>query len=214
MKFLMAFALLGAARAQTVPIDVSFTLLDMKDPYNPPYPPLAGETVRLVLGETPDWQNPDAGHKFVTDEKGEAHFTMNGLLDPVWRWRNIGFTPLSMPVKGEHMKIGVELLHTIPVEGGSDFTARWLLTMDLDGFKGQSATVGFMGIYTPDAQGRFTKALVRQGSNEAWKVPAMNDKIMWGMSYEVANFLLSPDPNDPKKRTLQYGFKRRARPPK
>src|SRR5580658_5128513 len=117
MKLLVPLLFCLMAGAQTVPIGVDFTLLDVKDPYNPPYPPLAGETVRLVLGQSPDWQNPDAGHKFVTDEKGEAHFTMDGLLDPVWRWRNVGFTPLSMPVKGEHMKIGVELLHTIPVEG-------------------------------------------------------------------------------------------------
>ena len=54
----------------------------MKDPYTSTYPPLAGEAVRLVLGEGANWQNPDAGRKFLTDEKGEAHFTMDGLMDP------------------------------------------------------------------------------------------------------------------------------------
>ena len=69
------------ASAQTVPNDVKFTLLDVKDPYATPFPPLAGATVRLVLGESPNWRHPDAGHKFVTDAKGEAHFTMDGLID-------------------------------------------------------------------------------------------------------------------------------------
>ncbi len=201
------------ARAQTVPINVDFTLLDVVDAYKTPYPPLAGETVRLVLGESRDWQNPDAGHKFVTDEKGEAHFTMNALIDPRWRWRNIGFTPLSMPVRSDHLKLGVELAHKFPLEKDGPVKAfRWLLTMDLDCFpNGQCSTVGFMGIYTPDAQGRFTKPLVRQGGTESWKVPELNDKVIFGMSYEVADFLMSRDSEDPKKRTLSLAIKRLPR---
>jgi hypothetical protein len=194
------------ARAQTVPIRVDFTFLDAKDPYATPYPPLAGETVRLVLGESPTWQNPDAGHKFVTDEKGEAHFTMDGLIDPRWQWKGIALTPFSIPVRSEHTKIGVELERKIEQK-----TFRWLLTLDLDCYGGPCSTVGFMGIYTPDAQGRFTKALARQGGTESWKVPELNDKVIWGMGYQVADFLMSPDENDPKQRTLRLAIKRLPR---
>jgi hypothetical protein len=202
------------ARAQTVPINVDFTFLDVIDNYQVPYPPLPGEPVRLVLGETPDWQNPDAGHKFVTDEKGEAHFNMNALIDARWQSRNIGFTPFSMPVRSDHMKISVELAHKFPLEqNGPAKIFRWLLTMDLDCFRGGGpcSTVGFMGIYTPDAQGRFTKALVRQGGTESWKVPELNGNVIYGMSYQVADFLMSKDADDPNKRTLRLGIKRLPR---
>ena len=202
------------ASGQTVPIDVKFTLLDVKDPYATPFPPLAGATVRLVLGESPNWQHPDAGHKFVTDAKGEAHFTMDGLIDTRWRSRNIGFTPFSMPSRADHMKIAVELEHNFPPEKEGPLKVfRWVLTMDLDCFRGQCSTVGFMGIYTPDAQGRFTKPLARQGGTESWKVPELNDRVIWGMSYQVADFTMSPDPDDPKKRTLSFAIKRLYRQP-
>jgi hypothetical protein len=68
-----------------------------------------------------------------------------------------------------------------------------------------------MGIYPPDAQGRFTTALVRQAGNEAWKVPALKDQVIWGMEYEVADFTMSPDTADPKARTLRLAFKRSPR---
>ena len=82
------------ASAQTVPIEVRFRLLDATDPYAE-LPPLAGAKVRLVLGQSPDWQKAEAGRRFVTDAKGEAHFTMDGFVDTRRQSRNIGFTPLS-----------------------------------------------------------------------------------------------------------------------
>src|SRR5260370_37759548 len=135
MKSLLTFALCSAwfvmASAHTVPIDGKFTLLDVKDPYATPSPPLAGATVRLVLGESPNWQHPDAGHKLVTDAKGEAHFTIDGLIDTRWRSRNIGFTPFSMPSRADHMKIAVELEHNFPPENGGPLkVCRWFLTTD------------------------------------------------------------------------------------
>jgi hypothetical protein len=104
----------------------------------------------------------------------------------------------------------VELEHKFPLEKeGALKSFRWLLTMDLDCFRdGQCSTVGFMAIHTPDAQGRFTKPLARQAGTESWKVPELNDKVIWGMSYQVADFLMSTDENDPKKRTLKFAIKR------
>src|ERR1700729_3524003 len=100
MRVILCFTWCLMASAQTVPVDVHFTLLGMKDNYAPPHP-LPGETVRLVLGAGPDWQNPSAGRKFVTDEQGEARFTMDALIDTRWRSRNIGFTPFSMPTRAD-----------------------------------------------------------------------------------------------------------------
>lgn len=207
---ILCLAWASTASAQVTPINVQFKLISMKDNYDADPAPVVGETVRLVLGEKSDWQNADAGRKFVTDKKGEAHFVMDGLIDSRSRSRNIGFTPFSSWSKAEHMKIAVELEHKYPLEkDGPPKSFRWLLTMDLDCFKdGQCSTVGFMGIYTPDAQGRFTRALVRQGGTESWAVPELNGKVIWGMSYQVADFMLSPDENDPKRRTLKFAIKR------
>lgn len=203
------------ASAQIIPIDVQFQLVGMKDNYDAAPAPLAGETVRLILGEGADWQSPNAGHKFVTDQKGEARFTMDAPIDTRWRSRNVGFTPFSMPVRADHLKIAVELEHWFPLEKNGPLKSfRWLLTMDLDCFHdGPCSTVGFMGIYTPDAQGRFTRALARVAGTESWKVPELNDQVIWGMSYQVADFLMNVDENDPKRRTLRFAIKRLARQP-
>lgn len=218
MRFFSALVLFFgcacAASAQTTPVDVQFKLIGMTDNYDADPPPLPGETVRLILGETPDWQSPNAGHRFVTDSKGEARFTMDVPLDSRIRSRNIGFTPFSSYSRSEHMKIAVELKHELPVDQtGATKTFRWLLTMDVDCFKGGTcSTNDFMTIVTPDAQGRFTKTLARQSGSEAWLVPELGNKVMWGMSYKAADFMLSADENDPKKRTLRFVVKRLPRP--
>jgi hypothetical protein len=187
-------------------------LYDVKDAYGPQDAPLPGAKVRLVLGATPDWQSPGAGHSFVTDEKGEAHFTMPGLIDKQWISQNVGFTPFSIPVRTEHMQIAVELDHELPLETGVK-TVRWVLTMDLNCEKGgRCSTSDFMGIYTPDAKGNFSKPLVRQGGQEAWAVPELHGMILRGMSYQCARFLMSADENDPNKRTLELALKRMPRP--
>jgi len=203
-----------ATSTQATPVDVQFKLIGTTDNFDADPPPVVGETVRLVLGETPDWQNPGAGRQFVTDSKGEARFTMDVPLDSRIRSRNIGFTPFSSYSRSEHMKIAVELKHELPVDtGGATRSFRWLLTMDVDCFKGGTCSSNdFMTIVTPDAQGRFTKTLARQGGNEAWLVPELGNKVMWGMSYKAVDFMLSTDENDPKKRTLRFVVKRLPRP--
>ena len=51
----------------------------------------------------------------------------------------------------------------------------------------------------------------RQAGTESWKVPELNDQVIWGMSYQVADFMLGTDEKDPKKRTLKFAIKRLAR---
>jgi hypothetical protein len=196
----------------TVPISVTFKLLEEKNAY-PPEEPIPGAEVRLVLGSTPDWQNPDAGHRFVTDSKGEAHFEMHGLIDRRTQSRNIGFTPFSLPSRTDHMLIGVELEHVFPFANNAPSKIlRWLLTMDLDRFKDdQCRTVGFMSIFTQDADGKFTKPLQRQGGEDAWIVPELNNQVVWGMFYKVANFGLSALDKTTGKRTLTFAVKRLRR---
>jgi len=75
---------------------------------------IPGEKVRLILGDAPAWQNATAGHALVTDEKGEAVFTMDVKLDKTFIWQNAGFTPFSLPVRAEHLQISVELPPSFP----------------------------------------------------------------------------------------------------
>jgi hypothetical protein len=63
--YLMAFTLFSA-KGQPVALDVSFKMIDVENR------PLPGVPVRLVFGAGADWQSPNAGHRFVTDAKGEA----------------------------------------------------------------------------------------------------------------------------------------------
>ena len=134
-------------------------------------------------------------------------------IDSRIRSRNIGFTPFSAPSRAEHLKVAVELEHPFPADGnGPARSFRWLLTMDLDCFSnGECRTDGFMNIYTPDAQGRFSRQLVREGSGEAWKVPELGNQVMRGMRYQVADFLMTVDEKDPQRRTLQFAVKRLPR---
>lgn len=205
----MCFTCCVMAAAQPVPVDVRFKMLDIKDPYGVPYPPVPGAKVRLVLGEDANWQKPDAGHTFVTGPDGEARFTMQTQLDNRWQSRNVGFTPIRIPGRTEHLRIGVELDHEFP---GIEKVFRWLLTMDVDCFRdGTCSTVGFMGIYTPDERGNFTKPLPRVGSTESWKVEQLGGQVMWGMTYDAADFLLSTVEGAPGRRSLSFAVKKRTR---
>lgn len=56
------------AKAQLVALDVAFKLTDLDSK------PLPGVPVRIVFGSEKDWRAPGAGHKIVTDAKGEARF--------------------------------------------------------------------------------------------------------------------------------------------
>ncbi len=201
------------ASAKTVPIEVKFTMWDPKVPYDykSPTSPVVGAPVRLVLGELPGWNRSSAGHRFVTDSRGEARFTMDGFIESRIRWRNVGFTPFALPSRSDHLFIAVELEHEIPVdEAVPPKVFHWMLTMDLDRFAdAQCSTVGFTHIYTPDAEGDFTNILPWSG--DFWQVPELGGKIV-GMNYKVVNFGLDPDDDDPNKRTLTLTLERRHRP--
>jgi hypothetical protein len=194
------------ARAQT-PVEVHFQLISMGSHSDTGIP---GEKVRLILGDAPGWQNATAGHAFVTDEKGEAVFTMDAKIDKIFKWQNVGFTPIRVPVRAEHLQIGVELPHRFPLENGGFADFRWVLTMDVDRLLSRSSTgtVGFMGIYTPDEHGNFTKPLRRDGTQDAWFVPALNNRVIRGLRYNAVDWSLLEDEKNPNRRMLNFAVKR------
>src|SRR5437899_12390698 len=64
-----------SANAQPVTLDVTFKLTDLENR------PLPNVPARLVFGSDPDWRGAATGKRFVTDAKGEAHFTANVTFD-------------------------------------------------------------------------------------------------------------------------------------
>lgn len=208
MKYLLMAFTLFSAKAQPVPLDVSFKMIDVENK------PLASVPVRLVFGAGPDWQNPNAGNRFLTDANGQARFTTNVIIEKRWQSKNVGFTPLSVPIRTDHVMVAAELEQKIPVDTEGYRSFQVLLTMDIDcSGDGQCSTHDFTAIYLPDATGRFTRRPERFQSYEAWKIEEFGGKVMWGIGYRAADFTMETYPGHPDgKRTLQLAFKRQPLP--
>jgi len=152
-----ALVLMRGSRA-AVPIEVEFKLTDNDNH------PLVGVPVRLVFGSG-DWRAPDAGVRVVTGQDGTARFTTQALIDRRWRFYNIGFTPLSMPVRGDHIAIAAELTFVVPKRDGGDTEHRWLYTAHVDRLPdGDCSTDDLDAVYEGGPDGRFTKLV---GANAA-----------------------------------------------
>jgi hypothetical protein len=203
LGFLFSVIQLSPSFAQTVNIDVDFALTPYVDSMNKPLGPLdklTGVPVRVILGESPGWQDPDAGHRFVTDSTGQARFTTKGIVDRRWKSVNVGMTGLSIPKRSDHMRIAVELEQLIPTAGGKYDRFQWLHLMDIDCISGDNcSTSDFTGIYTRDANGRFTRRA--DYSNDGLKLPELGGMVLGGPGYKVADFFLST--TDPAKKTWQ-----------
>lgn len=147
--------------AQTVQMDVEFKVTDRE------HRPLAGRPVRLVLGEK-NYPDPQSGHRFVTDAKGEARFTTPAVLERQTTSTNFGITPIRIPRRVDYLAIGVELEHVVPMDG-QQVTVHWLYGMDIKRFaNGQCSSYGIMKIFDRDAQGRFTKLGVLK-NQDGWR---------------------------------------------
>jgi hypothetical protein len=68
-----------------VTLEVHFKLTDLE------YHPLPGAAVRLVFGVQPEWQDPDAGRRFVTDANGEHRFRTAAVIDQRLRKKPTNF---------------------------------------------------------------------------------------------------------------------------
>jgi len=176
-----------AAAAGTVPLEVEFKLTDID------YKPLAGVPLRLVLGAE-DWQAPDAGVRVVTAQDGTARFTTQAVVDRRWRFSNIGFTPLRMPFRSDHIWIAAEMAYAIPKRGGGDDTVHhWLYTADIDRDPGGDCSTDDLDkVYETGADGRFTKLVGSNGAGPNFHF-LVDGLILGTAGYKLWEFMLSPD---------------------
>jgi hypothetical protein len=178
--------LIGAAPGEPVPLDVELKFTDEN------YRPLPGERIRLVFG-LKDWQAPDAGVRIVTAQDGTAQFAMQALVDRRWIFVNIGFTPLSMALRADHVAIALELPFVMPQRQGDDMVHRWLYTADIDRLSGGDCRTDDLDkVYEAGPDGKFTKLV---GTNAAgpnfdglvdgWRLSSAGYKL-WDFSLEPA----------------------------
>jgi hypothetical protein len=190
--------------AQPLPLDLSFQLTDLE------YKPLPGQTVRLILGEGQDWQNPAAGNRFVTDAEGKAQYTTNVAIDRSWRWVNVGFTPFSLPARTDHLQILAELVTVVPAEGKDEaISFNILYRMDVYRFKsGDCSHNGITSMYVPDAAGRFTVRVPPNGL----RVPNSGGMVLSGEGYTPWDEMLEPAAYPTHGWKLKLAFKRQNTP--
>jgi len=204
--------LVARAAGGTVPLDVELKVTD-KD-----YHPLAGVPVRLVFG-LPDWEAPDAGIRVVTGDDGTVKFTTEAVIERRWSSSNIGFTPLRMPFRADHLRLAVELTFTVPKRDGGDADHHLLYTADIDRLPdGDCSTDDLDKVYEAGADGRFTKLV---GSNAAgpnfdglidgWRLSSAGYR-MWNSMLEPAEAAASGDNTAPKAWKLQLGLMRYPKP--
>jgi hypothetical protein len=187
----LVFVLLRNASARTAAsLDVEFKLTDDQ------YQPLAGVPLRLVLGVA-DWQAPEAGLRIVTAPDGTARFTTQALVDRRWQFFNIGFTPLSMPVRTDHIAVAAELAFALPKRDGEDTIYHWLYTADIDRLPdGDCSTDDLDEVYEAAPDGRFTKLI---GSNAAGPnfETQVDGWLLSSAGYKLWDFQLTPKEDAP-----------------
>ncbi len=179
--------------SRTATIDVDFKLIEFEKPDHP----LAGVPIRLVLGKVRNWQSPSAGHSFVTDEQGAAHFSVEGIVDRVWTMVPYAMTGLSIPQRADHIFIAAELEQVIPTVAGEYRHFQWLHTMEIHRYSSDlCGTSGISDVYTRDARGWFTVRAKR--ASTPWgpgglQLPELNGMELGAPSYKTTGLFLSPE---------------------
>jgi hypothetical protein len=200
MKYVFAFLSTLSLYGQTVMVDVDFKLTELEAPDRR----LAGVPVRLVLGQGSDWQGPNAGHRFVTDAKGEARFSAEGLVDRRWRMVPYAMTGLSFPKRADHITIAAELEQLIPTASGQYNHFQWLYTLDIDCYTASDcASSDITAVYSRDAKGWFTRQgepVPDQYAPPGLKMPELGAMVLTGPGYKAADFFLSPADADPDRK--------------
>lgn len=168
----------STARAETTTaIDVQLTLLAADGG------PLAGSPLRLVLANSPGWQDALAGTRLACDEHGIVRWSTRGPVEH--RQHKLPtnfFTQLVSPAqKTDHFAIAAQL----PFLGRD-----WLFVAGVDHFaNGTSAQVDGLRVYGADAAGTYSVAVQRD--NAGWHFPG----VAWPVSdpgYQVANLSAAP----------------------
>ncbi len=175
-----------AAPARAAPLHVDFKLTDEN------YQPLPGVPVRLVFGPG-DWRAPDAGTRIVTAADGTAKFTIDAAVDRRWQFRNIGFTPLSMPIRTDHVSLAAELEFVLPKKDGPDTVHRWLYTAEIDrDSSGDCSTDDLDKVYEAGPDGRFTKLIGANAAGPNFDVN-IDGWALSGAGYKLSDFMLEPE---------------------
>ena len=213
MKYVLALLSAFSLHSQTVTVDVQFKMTEFEKPDSR----LVGVPVRLVVGEVPDWQGPNAGHRFVTDAQGEAAFTMMGVVDRRWRMVPYGMTGLSFPRRMDHVMVAAELEQLIPTAGGDYRHLQWLHTMDIDCYDPDTcATSDIGGVYTRDGQGRFTRRGQPGPSYRSMPggliMPELGGMVLGGPGYKAADFFLSQEDKDRTRWKVKLWLQRKPAP--
>lgn len=198
--------------AQTVTIDVDFKLTALESDKGIPSVP-----VRLVLGAARDWQDPNAGNRFVTDANGQAHFVASGVIDQRWRTVPYAMTGLSLPKRADHIMVAAELEQLVPQTTGKNDRVQWLHTLDIDCYTpSDCASSDITAVYTRDVAGRFTirgKSLsTRLGPPAGLQMPELGGMALTGPGYKAADFFLSTSDPTRKRWTLRLGLQRLPAP--
>jgi hypothetical protein len=192
---------LAAAPAFAIPVllAVTFTLTDLD------YKPLAGVPVRVVFGSDPKWQQADAGHRLVTDAKGEARWEAQVELDEQMKKVPTNFVGslLSGPQRAQYLRVAAEMTY---------FERPWLYTVDLYRFSGGDTLQDDNAVYTRDDRGAFTRR-AKQDKN-GWMMADMGGLVLTMPGFEAWNFALDPDPADSthKRWTLKLAFRKAPAP--
>jgi hypothetical protein len=153
---LTAMGLFNLASAATVKIDVDFCLTKFESSEG-----ITNRELRLVFGQVKDWQSPQAGHKFATDNDGRAHFTVDAAIDRRWISVPVAQTGVSVPKRSDHLWIGAELEQFIQPAQGPLQRHPWLHCFEIDNISaGESSTSGFNAIYGRDARGSFPSKVI------------------------------------------------------
>jgi hypothetical protein len=208
LAFVAAAALMvGRARAQTASLEVELKLTDQD------YQPISDEPIRLVFG-VGDWQAPGAGIRVVTDADGMARFITEAVVSRRWSSSNIGFTPFSMPFRGDHIAIGAELAFVMPTREGGEITHHWLYTADIRRLPdGDCSSDDLDRVYEAGPDGRFTRLVGTNAAGPNFDALVDGWKLT-GAGYKLWDFMLDPAPDTANGKAwhLKLGLMRKPKP--
>jgi hypothetical protein len=175
-----------------VMLDVIFKLTDLD------YTPLPGVPVRLVFRCDNNWQSADAGHRFVTDEKGEGRVTARVVIARHMRKKPTNFfsSLVSLPQPTDHLATGAELEYM-------DF--HWLYIVNMERFPDGDVMQDDFSVYSRDTRGRFALKAARIGQD--WKIKDLGGMMLTGPGHAPWNAMLAPGPGA-EHWTLQLAFKK------
>jgi hypothetical protein len=185
--------------AGAVSLAVRFKLTDLDGK------PIPKTDVRIVFGSDKNWQDANAGQRFVTDANGEHRFTASVVLDRQMKKLPTNYIESlkSAPRPMDHLLVGAELEYA---------TIRWLYALDLFHIPPGDSMLSDRTVWIRDPRGNFTRQ-PKQDRN-GFHLPEMGGLVLTGLGHEPSDFALKPDDTDPSggRWTLTLGFKRHPEP--